>query len=167
MRALKVTYRAVFRQPLGELNKLGVRLACDIPVEIYQRVDKWIARRPLGPEFVEIPPALSQESMRTNVERCFETRVNNGWEMFGPDGQPILPSQVHVTDGRVMLLEPEDFTHVQNPNAEDQPENKKLARARCGGVFKHQAFASTLENAPPPTCTVCLAALQAAREARA
>jgi len=167
MRALKVTYRAVFRQPLGALNKLGVRLACDIPVEIYQSVDKWIARRPgTRSDFVEIPAAMSQESMKTSVQQSFETQVSE-WQMYKPDGEVVQPGETKVNgNGTVMLLEPEDFTHIQHPDPACAPENKKLARARCGGTFKHQAFASTLENAPPPTCAICLASLKELRESR-
>src|ERR1017187_9812623 len=47
VRAIKVTYRAIFEQPIGALNPMGLKLPGDIPVELFGGPTRWQAR-PLG-----------------------------------------------------------------------------------------------------------------------
>ena len=162
MKRLKVVYRALFRQPIGALNKLGAKITCPVPVEARPVADAWIAAAPNSTAVFEaIPRAASADSLKASVAEYFEEKLSD-WVMLLPDGtQPVMTSLV-IRDGAVFQMEPEDYTHIQN--SQRPPSSKNLAYALCGGEFRHVKFASTLENAPPPTCEICNRMLQASRE---
>lgn len=150
-------YRAVFQQPTGKLNPLGARFSCDIEVEIYRVGSKWLARRPnTSAQFAELGEAGSHSSMKTLVAGSFERRTKP-WSAYDKQGNPIDPATIRRTleDGSIEVLEPEDFTHIQNTGV--LPPGKNMAVSLCGGKFNFTAFASTLPNAPAPTCAACAA----------
>ena len=45
MRAIKVTFRAVFRQPIGALNPMGCKINAKFPVEIFGEGERALARK--------------------------------------------------------------------------------------------------------------------------
>ncbi len=160
MKAIKVTYRAEFQQPLGGLNPLGVTLKAPIAVEVFETSNSvWRLRRPDTTTVFE--PITGYESAQSACEDLvpawFQKRLT-GWVMCW-QGKPLLKGEYIEKQGRFYLLEAEDFTHIQKPGP--GPDTKhKLALALCGNEFKFSAFASTLENAPPPTCKTCAAMYQ-------
>lgn len=165
MKAIKVTYRATFEQPIGKLNPGGFKFKCAVDVEVYEsKAGQWSARRPGTTNvFAEIPVSQSSEGAQTAAAACFESRLH-GWRMFH-GGEPLDPKDIKIQpDGRILMYEPDDFTHIGHPDGAGT--DKRKARAACGLTFEYSRFASALENAPAPTCTLCAAVLKATRDQR-
>jgi hypothetical protein len=162
MKAIKVTYRATFRQPIGKLNPGGFKFNSDVDVEVFEsKAGQWSTRRPgTTSVFKEIPTSVSSEGEKALAGSMFNEVVRE-WRMFYQD-KALNAAEVKLQpDGRILMFEPDDFTHIGHPDGAGT--DKKKARAACGVSFEYSRFASALENAPPPTCAICAAALKAMR----
>jgi hypothetical protein len=161
MKAIRVTYRATFRQPIGALNPGGFKFNAAVDVEVFEsKAGQWSTRRPgTTSVFKEIPTSVSSEGEKALAGSSFAEVVSD-WRMFYQDNP--LNAEVKIQpDGRILMFEPDDFTHIGHPDGAGA--DKKKARAACGMSFEYSRFASALENAPPPTCAICAAALKATR----
>lgn len=133
MRPLRVTYRAVFRSPLGPLNPLGVHIPVSMTIEVYEaRPQVWKSReKDTGKDrgMDSIPAGSSAAEAQANVRKCFKEQ-NQDWRMWGSeyaaDAKPriLYPKDVVVKpDGKVCLIEPEDSTEVG-----DKPATKRTKK---------------------------------------
>jgi hypothetical protein len=161
VKLIKPTYRAQFRQPLGVLNPLGAKLSVPIHVEIFEAaIGQWKLRRP-GTRAIFEPVLASgtAEGAKAAARECFESQLTD-WVMFYQEEELKASEYVTRDNGKVYLLEPEDFTHT---TAQVAMADKTAALSACGYRLKHAVFASTLENAPPPSCSACAAFLKERR----
>lgn len=170
MRILKVTYCAIFRQPINKLNPAGLKMKAECPVEVYPKSDRWLVRSLPGKVVYEkltgVPSALQA---RAQVELCFETMVEE-WQMWGtpplsawevkeqkkPAPRMIDPGEVTIlATGVVCWKEPEDFTHIMHTGPGFNVDgNAKTFQACCNEPLPPKYFISTKANVEP-TCTTC------------
>ena len=160
MRAIKVTYRAVFQQPIGDLNPLGLKVGGDILVEVFRRGEGWQARmanafKPLG-KFASASHALS------GVAAAFERQIQP-WQIWGtvPDNgrialaaERMLSPDEFVVDkqGKVFFKQAEDYTHILHGPLIDP--KLKIPNAACGAQVNADCFISTKANVEP-SCKGC------------
>ena len=176
MREIKVSYRATFRYPIGNLNPLGLRLMnIEMQVEITRVKQDWIARvvLPTGASRVieRINRMPSYDTAKQEVERNFTTVVSR-WKPWGcppeypserlerikrGDMTPNVPRQlekwefIEPTPNRFLWKDVEDFTHLLLQQAESK---KKEAVAACGREVNFKNFVS-IKAKIPPTCHLC------------
>ena len=95
--------------------------------------------------------------------------ISDGWWITGkpPDEsarRPLEPEELVERDGKMYILEPNDFTHIFDPETSKTPENQKQIAAldldspwigACGQLVKLRQFVSTKAKIPP-TCRQCL-----------
>lgn len=159
MRAIKVTFRAVFEQPIGKLNPSELRLPGLRPVEVFSKGDKWYVRsletaKPIVLE--KLGEFANSAQAKTAVEQSYRRFVQS-WQLWGtPPGFPApVPLQaediVKLPNEQYAWKEAEDFTHILHaPNA--QP--GKTMVAACGADVPAKAYVSTKANVEP-TCKRC------------
>ncbi len=163
-RQIKVTLRAVFQQPIGKLNPMGMKMNGKFPVEIFQRGEYWQCREIASPrrvvyeklgKFVSLDYAIAQVS--STFETCAET-----WQMWGtpPNGgaagqleRLLQPDEVvDLGHDKWAFRMPEDFTHIiHQPSL---PPGQKVPSAACGASVDAKCFISNLANVEP-SCKKC------------
>lgn len=166
MRAIKVTYRAVFQQ----LRMSAMKCSAAVNVEVVQSgAGEWFSRSPdTGVEF-KFTRQQSAEAAKKEAESRFEIMISDSWWITGkpPDEsarRPLEPEELVERDGKMYILEPNDFTHIFDSEASKKPENAaQLSKmdidhvwpAACGQLPRLRHFVSTKAKVPP-TCRQCL-----------
>lgn len=163
MRNIKVTFRAVFQQPIGVLNPMGLRMSAQVPVEVFQRGAHWYAREiEFVREFTRLGRFDSAEHAKQGVYDAFETTVQD-WQVWGTmpgDGVTALAVERLLTpydvadlgDGKFAAYEPKDRTHIIH--APSIPPGARIPPAACGAILDAKCFISTKANVEP-SCKEC------------
>lgn len=160
MRAIKVTFRAVFRQPIGPLNPMGLKVPGAFPVELFQRGSTWTAREIATPQrnvYENLPKFASLEHARTTLDKCFQERPEP-WQAWGkpPNGlTEILLTPYELADlgqGKFGWIQDEDRTHIIH--APTIPPGARIPPAACGARVNVKCFISTKANIEP-SCRGC------------
>lgn len=166
MKVIKLSWRAVFRQPIGILNPAGYTMGGTFPVEIFGQGDKWQAREIASPKravYTKLPKFASVANGKATVANVFRERVED-WYMWGTvagDGvaalsvdRVLLPSEVKdLGEGKYGWYTAEDFTHILH-HAELKP-GFKMPPAACGVQVPVNCFVNN-KLSVPPSCTGCL-----------
>lgn len=161
MRAIKVTYRAVFEQPVGELNPMGIKVPGPQPVELFFSKGNFCVREISTPQrnvFTRLGTFVTLEHAKNSVKRAFETQRTD-WQMWGtPPYEPaerlLLKDEIEIqTDGKVYFRQAEDYTHIIH--APTIPPGAHMPPAACGARVNAKCFISTRANVKP-TCKGCL-----------
>ncbi len=165
MRQIKVSYRAVFAQPIGVLNPMGLKLPAPCPVEVFGAGEKWRARELLTAKrqvYEKLSKFASAEHGKQIVAESFAEQLRP-WQMWGTipaiAGQSttqermLEPDEIHVCgDGKVLIKEADDLLHIIHaPTLEP---GAKIPHAACGARVKAESFISTKANVRP-TCKAC------------
>lgn len=175
MRAIKVSYRAVFEQPIGVLNPMGLKLPGPCAIEVYGTGDRWKVRTLTGVQFKKLGEHPGASAAMHVVQECHAKQLEP-WQMWGTPPSPadppagydfnarlILPAEVKalVKEGieRVYWLEPEDFTHIIHAPNVKLPDGKIrgadwIPPAACGAHVKVDHFINNKANVEP-TCKGC------------
>ena len=163
MRVIKVTYRAVFQQPQGALNPLGMRIAAHVPVEVFQRGTSWQACEISGRNvFTRLGKFGSASGARDRVAGAFEAQVQD-WQIWGTvpgDGSTelaverlLLPSEVcDLGNGKMGFRTAEDYTHILH--APTIPPGAHMPPAACGAKVDAKCFINNRANVEP-SCKAC------------
>lgn len=168
MRTIRVTYRAVFQQPIGELNPMGVKLPGDFPVELFQVGAKWQAREIASARrqvYEKLGKFASLENARTVLKQNFE-RCTEPWQIWGiPPMETtaqrdqigiermLLPDEIcSLGDGKFGWYGPEDRTHIIH--APTIPSGARIPPAACGVKVNAKCFIDNRANVEP-TCKGC------------
>jgi hypothetical protein len=169
MRSIKVTYRAVFQQPIGALNPMGAKLPGAFPVEIFQRGASWLAREIQSPRRNVYEKLLgkfaSLEHAKAEVCRSFEKQMQD-WQIWGtpPQDGPALSDALSIErmltpdeicdlgNSQFGWIQAEDRTHILHGPLIDP--KLKVPNAACGAQVNAKCFISTKANVEP-TCKVC------------
>lgn len=165
MRAIKVTYRAVFQQPIGALNPMGLKIPGDFPVELYAFGERWRARSIANGNrnvYDKLVPFSTIAHAKSETERAFE-RQSQAWQMWGNvpgDGNSALtvermlePDEIYIApEGKVYLKQAEDYTHIIH--APSIPPGARIPPAACGAQVNAKCFISTKANVEP-SCKAC------------
>ena len=84
MRAIKVTYRAVFQQPIGpELNPMGLKLPGTFPVEIFSRGEYWLVREIASARrqvYERLGKFVSLDAAKFGVRQVFQNMIES-WQI--------------------------------------------------------------------------------------
>ena len=160
MRAIKVTFRATFRQPIGALNPMGAKIAGPQPVEIFGEGERWKAREIASPcrvVYDRLGRFVSLEHAKTTVELSFQERLEP-WQMWGKgpnelDEKQLTPYEVaDLGEGKFGWIQDEDRTHIIH--APTIPPGAKVPPAACGASVNAKCFISTKANIEP-SCRGC------------
>jgi hypothetical protein len=158
MRAIKVTYRAVFHQPIGALNPMGMKLSGPIAVEIFGSGERWQARElTSGAVFVRLGRFGSAMHAKSEVPTSFE-RQSEPWQIWGrppnENQERMLTAAEVVIDahGKVFFKQAEDYTHIIH--AQTIPPGARIPPAACGAQVNAKCFISTKANVEP-SCKAC------------
>lgn len=160
MRALKLTYRSVFEQPIGGLNPMGVKLPGTFPVEIFGNGQKWQAREIASYRraiYTKLHHFTSPIQGMTTVGQSFERRLAP-WQVWGKppnelQERMLLPDEiVDIGDGKMAWKDLEDYTHIIH--AQTIPDGAHLPPAACGAKVNAKCFISTKANVEP-SCKGC------------
>jgi len=159
VRAIKVTFRAVFRQPTGALNPGGFKIAGPVAVELFGSDKRWQARElSQANVFTRLGRFTSLEHAKSTVAASFQERLEP-WQMWGkpPDecGVEIQLTPYEVADlgeGKFGWLQDEDRTHILHGPLIDP--KAKVPNAACGAQVNAKCFISTKANVEP-TCRGC------------
>ena len=158
MRAIKVTFRAVFQQPMGPLNPMGLKLPGDFPVELYGHGEKWYARALGGAPYKKLSHFTTPAQGQSVLEQAFAHRSTE-WQMWGvpPDENEeriLTPDEITETSApyQVFFKQPEDYTHIIH--AQSIPPGARIPPAACGAQVNAKCFISTKANVEP-SCKGC------------
>ena len=174
MRAIKVTYRAVFQQPQSPmLNPMGLKLPGPFPVELFSRGNCWLAREIASPKRViyeRLGTFVSLAAAKFALADAFEKQVAD-WQLWGtpPHGTKaameslnsngksvevlLTPYDVaNLGDGKFGWLDDEDRTHILHGPLIDP--KLKIPNAACGAQVNVKCFISTKANVEP-SCKAC------------
>jgi len=165
MKALKVTFRAVFEQPQGLLNPMGVKLPGPFPVEVFGQGDKWQAREIATPRhqvYEKLGRFASLAHAKNKVQGAFTKQVQP-WQPWGSvptNGPSALAEERMLTpydfvdcgNGKFGLMQDEDRTHIIH--APTIPPGARIPPAACGAKVNAKCFISTKANVEP-TCRGC------------
>jgi hypothetical protein len=173
MRAIKVTFHAVFEQPIGKLNPMGMKMPGLIPVEIFGTGERWQARTiPNGPGPSAVPSVFNRlgrfaslEHAKSEVIAAFQQQVQD-WQVwgtppiemrgncqFGGHEQMLTPYEVaDLGEGKFGWIQDEDRTHIIH--APTIPPGAKIPPAACGASVNAKCFISTKANIEP-SCKGC------------
>jgi hypothetical protein len=178
MRAIKVTYRAVFQQPIGpELNPMGLKLPGTFPVEIFSRGESnWLVREIASAyrrEYKRLGKFVSLDAAKFGVRQVFE-KQSQDWQIWGipPMGATLtarlgealnpLPKPMErllapyeiadLGNGKWAWIDPEDRTHILHGPLIDP--KAKVPNAACGASVNAKCFISTKANVEP-SCREC------------
>ena len=164
MRALKVTFRAVFQQPIGVLNPMGAKMSVALPIELFPSGAQWIARdisangNIRGAVYHKLGRFVSLEHAKSTVEASFQNRLEP-WQMWGkpPEecGVEIMLTPYEVADlgeGKFGWIQDEDRTHIIH--APTIPPGARIPPAACGAQVNAKCFISTKANVEP-SCRGC------------
>ncbi len=171
MKAIKVSWRAVFRQPIGVLNPLGAKLPGPFPVEIFGGGEKWQAREIASSKrvvYTKLPKFASVSNGKVTVAACFYQQVEP-WSMWG---SPLPISEWHdknqnpaaervllatevkdLGDGKYGWYTSEDFTHILH--APTMQPGSGMPPAACGAKVPANCFVNNKLNIAP-SCLGCL-----------
>lgn len=165
MRQIKVSYRAVFAQPIGILNPMNLVLPAPCPVEIYGSGQTWNARELLTirrEPYKKLARFSSAADGKAKVQEVFREQLRP-WQMWGII--PAVPGKATTVerllepdeiqtmpDGRVLWKEAEDYTHIIH--APTLPAGERIPSAACGEKVPAKCFISTHANLEP-TCKGC------------
>jgi len=160
MRAIKVTFRAVFEFPIGKLNPMGLHIPGHQPVEIFGGGERWqvreiaTARRQV---YAKLGKFMSVEHAKREVQAVFQ-QFREPWKPWGkPPDSPVeimltpyeLADLAHGTFG---WIQDEDRTHIIH--APSIPPGAKVPPAACGASVNAKCFISTKANLEP-SCREC------------
>jgi hypothetical protein len=163
MRAIKVTFRAVFQQPIGKLNPMGAKIGGPMPVELFPSLGGWVARY-ISPDgtyrgsiYNKLGRFVTLEHAKATVEANFQERLEP-WQMWGKP--PDSPVEIMLTpyeladlgDGKFAWIDDEDRTHILH--AQTIPYAAKMPPAACGAQVNAKCSISTKANIEP-TCRGC------------
>jgi hypothetical protein len=173
MRAIRVTFRAVFQQPIGKLNPLNAKFASPIAVEIVQIGAKWLAREILSAGvFTRLGNLASLEQAKAELAANFERQVQD-WQIWGRvpwkplclsqrsgNGESALTEErmlsldeiVIDSHGKAFFKQAEDYTHILH--APTIPPGAHVPPAACGAQVNAKCFISTKANVEP-SCKGC------------
>ena len=175
MRAIKVTYRAVFQQPIGpELNPMGLKLPGTFPVEIFSRGESnWLVREIASAyrrEYKRLGKFVSLDAAKFGVRQVFEHMIEP-WQIWGipPFGTQAAAEQLNsngksverlltaydisdLGNGKWAWIDPEDRTHILHGPLIDP--KAKVPNAACGASVNAKCFISTKANVEP-SCREC------------
>lgn len=158
MRAIKVTYRAVFQQPIGLLNPMGMKLPGPFPVEIFGQGERWQIREIASPRrqvYEKLGRFGSVDHAKSAIKDVFE-KMLEPWQLWAVmQGVERLVTPYDVVscgNGKWAALDAEDRTHILhgpliNPKA-------KVPNAACGASVNAKCFISTKANVEP-SCREC------------
>ena len=165
MKNLRVTFRAIFEQPIGKLNPMGCNLPRPQPVEIFGQGEKWQAREIASPRrvvYAKLGRFMSLDHAKREVEAVFKRKVQ-GWQPWGSvpgDSQTALVVERMLTpydfadagNGTFVLLQDEDRTHIIH--APTIPQGAKVPPAACGASVNAKCFINNRANVEP-SCRGC------------
>jgi hypothetical protein len=159
MRTIRVTYRAVFRQPIGELNPFGSKIPGEFPVEIFGAGEKWQARTVAAQPVVYKKLYHFTDAIQgmMEVERNFQERLEP-WQVWGKPHNELQermldPSEIcDLKGGKMGWKDPEDFTHILH--APTIPPGAHVPPAACGVQVNAKCFINNRANVEP-TCKAC------------
>lgn len=163
MRAIKITYRAVFQQPIGKLNPLNAKFASPVAVELVRVKDHWLAREVLhAGVFTRLGELASMEHAKAELAENFERQVQD-WQIWGTVPTPgskstteermLSPDEIVIDKhGKAFLKQAEDFTHIIH--AQTIPPGARVPPAACGAQVNAKCFISTKANVEP-SCAEC------------
>jgi len=165
MKNLRVTFRAIFEQPIGKLNPMGCNLPGPQPVEIFGQGEKWQAREIASPArvvYAKLGRFMSLDHAKREIEACFRWKRQN-WQPWGEVPQsdhPELTEERLLTpydfadcgDGKYALLQDEDRTHIIH--APTIPPGAKVPPAACGASVNAKCFINNRANVEP-SCKGC------------
>ena len=160
MRAIKVTFRAVFRQPIGNLNPSGFKIGGTQPVELFHVGERWKAREIASPRRVvydRLVRFVSLEDAKATVEASFQERLGP-WQMWGKGPNELTEKQLtpyevaDLGEGKFGWLQDEDRTHIIH--APTIPKGARIPPAACGAQVNAKCFISTKANIEP-SCRGC------------
>lgn len=166
MRSINVTFRAIFEQPKGKLNPMGLKLPGPMPVEIFGSGEKWQARSLSAHPVVykNLQRFTTPEQGMYVVQDSFERQVE-AWQMWGippevnlkepksKDARMLLPEEIaDLGKGKFGFRQPEDYTHIIH--AQSVPPGAKIPPAACGTSVNANCFISTKANVRP-SCRKC------------
>ncbi len=167
MRLIKLSFRAVFEQPIGPLNPMGWKLPGPMPVEIFGSGEKWQARS-ISNNHPVIYDRLSRftnvEQGKRTVEAAFARQVE-AWQAWGTppdvdlkepksrDARMILPEEyADLGSGKFGFRQPVDYTHIIH--APSIPPGAKIPSAACGAQVNADCFINNKANVRP-SCVKC------------
>lgn len=154
MRNIKVTFRAVFEQPIGVLNPSGWAVPGQQSVEVFGGGERWNARcLENGNTFTRLGTHIGPEGAKTAALAAFARQVSP-WQMWGTppnekEERQLLLHEVHFVGNKVEWKEPDDYTHLIDPNGQG-----RVPPAVCGARVKVSSFISAAANLTP-TCKAC------------
>jgi hypothetical protein len=161
MREIKVAYRAVFEQPTGALNPMGLKLPGPFPVELLSCGQCWLAREVASPRRVvysKLSAFASLAAAKLAMREVFVKQVQD-WQLWGtPPGvgaveRLLTPYDVaDLGNGKFAWLDDEDRTHILHGPLIDP--KAKVPNAACGAKVNAKCFISTKANIEP-TCRPC------------
>ena len=160
MRAIHVTFRALFEGPLGVLNPMGLKIPGTHPVEIFGSGERWYARELASRArhtYNKLGTFMSVEHAKREIPRHFARQVEE-WQTWGippnADHKSML-TPYEVADlgrGKFGWIQDEDRTHIIH--APSIPPGAKVPPAACGAQVHARCFISTKANIEP-TCRSC------------
>lgn len=165
MRAIKVTFRAVFEQPIGSLNPMGVKLPGQFPVEIFGQGERWQVREIATPRrhvYTKLGRFISLDHAKREVRDHFARQIQD-WQ---PWGDAPLPNSPELAENRMLTpyevadcgegkfgwIQDEDRTHIIH--APTIPPGARIPPAACGASVNAKCFISTKANIEP-SCRGC------------
>lgn len=178
MRAIKVTFRAVFSGPLAPINPSGWPMKGQFPVEIFGNGEHWKAREiatPARQVYTKLMDFANVESGKKVVEAAFTMKAQD-WQIWGtppllpaeeralkpeevgvtsiikPQERLLLPAEIcDLGDGKWGWYTAEDFTHIV---AADSVFAAGKAKSACGSQVSPKIIVSLKANVEP-SCPVC------------
>ena len=157
MRAIKVTYRAVFQQPIGLLNPMELNCPGNFPVEILGAGERWQARAFFSATvYNKLGHCTTLDQMKGEVQMCFDRCIQT-WQIWGtpPDEKQermLTTEEIVRSDGKAFFRQAEDYTHIIH--AQSIPPGTRIPPAACGVQVNAKCFISTKANVEP-SCKGC------------
>jgi len=163
MRAIKVTYRAVFQQPIGKLNPMELKVPGEIPVEVFRTGNTWQARdvSRIANAFTRLGKFFSADIAKSEVAAAFKHQLQD-WQAWGivpaakgtlTEERMLSPDEIVIDDkGKAFFKQAEDYTHIIH--APTIPPGARIPPAACGAQVNANCFISTKANVEP-TCKAC------------
>lgn len=169
MRTISITYRAIFEQPRGPLNPMGLKLAGPQPVEVFRKGEHWYARELSTPRrnvLERLGKLPSADQARTTVELAFASTVIP-WQIWGsppsesttirdfrPAERVLQPDEIcDLGDGKAGWYTAEDRTHIIHPPG--YSEKFRVPPAACGATgLPSKCFVNNRANVEP-SCKGC------------
>jgi hypothetical protein len=158
VRAIKVTFRAVFENPIGALNPMGLKLPGPQPVEIFGQGARWQVREIASPrrqKYEKLGHFDSIEHAQAALKDVF-SKMLEPWQLWGAvAGQErmLMPYDVvSLGSNKWAALDDEDRTHILHGPLIDP--KAKVPNAACGVSVNAKCFISTKANIEP-SCRKC------------